>query len=183
MTENTDNTNIEHSRNIELRSEKVRNIIGQIPPKIIRTGITVIFIVVVGILTGTYFFEYEYTIETSATIEQRNDTTFIEIKIPANEINKVKQGHKVILSFDNIQNLYNKRIVTEIQEMPNALQISENKGFFTAKVEIVGKLKTVKTETFEIYEKTEVKAEIITNKISFFDRIIKPFKNIMDANK
>ena len=167
--------------NIELRSEKVRNIIGQIPPRIIRTGITVIFIVILGILTGTYFFEYEYTIKTTATIEQRNDTTFILINIPANERNKVKKGHKVILSFDNIQHLYNRRIETEIQEIPNTIQIAEKKGYFVAQLIIVEKLKTSENEIIEISERTKIKAEIITDKISFFDRIIRPFKNIMNG--
>ncbi len=175
MAKNTDN--------IELRSKKVRNIIGQIPPRIIRTGIAVIFIVILGILTGTYFFEYEYTIETTAIIEQENDTTTINIQIPANEINKVKQGQKIILSFDNIQNLYNKRIEAEIQETPNRLQITNNKGFYIAKIDIEGKLKTSENEIIKISEITKIKAKIITDKISFFERIIRPFKNIMNARE
>ncbi len=173
MTENTDN--------IELRSEKVRNIIGQIPPRIIRNGISVIFIVIAGLLTGSYFFEYNYNIKTIATIKQKNDTIFISIKIPANELNKVKIGHKVILTFDNIQNLYNKRVVTTIQEIPTTIKITDNKGYFIAKIKQKGVLKTTENETIKLSDETEVKAEIITDKISFFDRIIEPFKNIMNA--
>ena len=175
MTENTDN--------IELRSEKVRNIIGQIPPSIIRIGITVIFFVIAGLLTASYFFKYNYTIETTATIYQQNDTTFIQIKIPANEINKVKKGHQVILSFDKIQNLYNNRVITQIQTIPNRLQIIENEGYFIAQIKIPYNLKTPENEIIEIFDKTEVKAEIITDKISFFDRIIEPFKSIMNARE
>lgn len=175
MSENIDN--------IELRSEKVRNIIGQIPPRIIRIGITVIFFVIAGLLTGSYFFKYNYTIDTSATIYQRNDTTFIQITIPANEIDKVKKGHQVILSFDKIQNLYNKRVVTQIQTIPNRLQIKDNEGYFVAQVKILHNFKTPENEIIEIINKTEVKAEIITDKISFLDRIIKPFKNIINARE
>jgi hypothetical protein len=175
MTEQTDN--------IELRSEKVRNIIGQIPPKIIRIGISVIFLIIIGILIGTYFFEYEYTIETTAITEQKNDTTYIQIRIPANEKNKVKKGHRVILNFGNIQNLYNKRIVTEIQELQNTIQIEEKKGYFIAQTKIIGSLKTSENEMIKIFEKVELKAEIITDKISFFERIIRPFKNIMNARE
>ena len=50
---------------IELRSEKVRNIIGKIPPMIIRVGISVIFFIIIGLLAGSYFFKYDYTIEKS----------------------------------------------------------------------------------------------------------------------
>ena len=71
MENNTDN--------IELRSEKVRNIIGQIPPKIIRVGITTIFFIIIGLLIGIYYFEYEYTIKTTALVEQSQDTTKIQI--------------------------------------------------------------------------------------------------------
>jgi len=173
MAKNTDN--------IELRSEKVRNIIGQIPPRIIRIGITVIFIVILGILTGTYFFKYEYTIETNATIEQENDTTFIQVIVPANELNKVKKGHKVILSFGNIQNLYNQRIETEIQKIPNTIQIEKKQGFYLAKILITNNLMTTENETIVLLEKVEVKAKILTDKISFFERIIRPFKNIMNG--
>ncbi len=175
MAENTDN--------IELRSEKVRNIIGQIPPRVIRSGITVIFVVIAGLLAGSYFFKYNYTIETTAMLEQKNDSTYISVKIPANEITKVKSGHKVILTFDNIQNLYNKRVVTEIQTLPTTIHIANNEGYFTAKIKQKGYLKTTENETIKLYDKTEVKAEIITDKISFFNRIVAPIKNIVNARK
>lgn len=167
--------------NIELRSEKVRNIIGQIPPRIIRVGITVIFFIIIGFLIGSYYFKYEYTIKTSATIEQRNDTTFIKIKIPANEKNKVKTGQHVILTFDNIQNLYNQRVETKIQAIPNTIQIENKAGYYIAEIIISKQLKTTENETIKLNEKTEVKAEIITDKISFFERMIRPFKNIMSS--
>lgn len=37
---------------IELRSEKIRHIIGEIPSRIVRYGITIITIVILGLLTG-----------------------------------------------------------------------------------------------------------------------------------
>ena len=40
---------------IELRSEKVRHIIGEIPSRIVRYGITIITIVILGLLIGAYF--------------------------------------------------------------------------------------------------------------------------------
>ena len=40
---------------IELRSEKVRHIIGEIPPRIVRYGITFITFVILGLLIGAYF--------------------------------------------------------------------------------------------------------------------------------
>ena len=40
---------------IELRSEKVRNIIGRIPPLLIRSGITLITLLIAGLATATCF--------------------------------------------------------------------------------------------------------------------------------
>jgi len=165
--------------NIELRSEKVRNIIGQIPPKIIRIGITIIFFIIVGILTGTYFFKYEYTIKTIATIEQQANTVIIKIRIPANEIGKVKQGQKVILNFNNIPNLYNEQIETEIQTIPKKIEISQIKAYYLAVIKLSGKVKTERGKALDILERITINAEIITDKISFFNRMIAPFKTLI----
>jgi hypothetical protein len=40
--------------NIELRSEKVRNIIGQVPPFLIRWGNTIMYVIIL-LLTVVYF--------------------------------------------------------------------------------------------------------------------------------
>lgn len=41
---------------IELRSEKVRNIIGQMPPFLIRWGNTILLIIFILLLAASYFF-------------------------------------------------------------------------------------------------------------------------------
>ena len=43
---------------IELRSEKIRHIIGEIPSRIVRYGITIITIVLLVLLVGAYFIPY-----------------------------------------------------------------------------------------------------------------------------
>lgn len=55
---------------IELRSEKVRHIIGEIPSRIVRYGITIITFVILGLLIGAYFIPYPETI--SANIQMTN---------------------------------------------------------------------------------------------------------------
>ncbi len=168
------------SDNIELRSEKVRNIIGQIPPGIIRRGITVVLFIIIALLTGTYFFKYQYIIKTTAIVMQQKDTTFINVKIPANEIDKVKQGQKVELNFNNIPNIYNERVETEIQTIPDKIEISGKGGYYISKIEIPGKLFNEKGKELDIIEKISANAEIMTGKISFFNRMMKPFKSLVN---
>lgn len=156
--------------NIELRSEKVRNIIGQIPPQIIRIGISVIFFVIAGIITGSYFFEYAYTIKTTAIINQQNNSTIITVKIPANEISNVKKGHQIILNFDNIPNVYNEHLETKMQIIPNKLELSKFGAYYLAEIIINDTLKTQQGKVLVIKNEILVNAEIITEKISFFNR-------------
>ncbi len=169
--------------NIELRSEKTRNIIGQIPPIIIRAGITVIFFIILGLLVGTWFFRYEYTIKATASIEPQNNNLIIYIKIPANEIDKVKTGQKVILDFNNIPNLYNEKIITEIQTIPNKIEISKKGGFYLSKIKIPRNTKTETGKEINIIQQTTINAKIITDKISFFDRITEPFMTLFNWEK
>lgn len=174
---------MKESENIELRSEKVRNIIGQIPPVIIRLGITIIFIIILALLIGSYFFRYQYTIKTTALIKEQGSTYSIEIKIPGNEISKVKTGQPVILDFNNIPNLYNQQLKTSIQAIPNRLEISQNEGYYLLKVKLSGMIKTETGEAIEIIKPTKINAEVITGKISFFDKIIAPFKRLDKLKK
>ncbi|MFV0330719.1 MAG: hypothetical protein ACK5M3_11975 [Dysgonomonas sp.] len=46
------------NKDIELRSEKVRNIVGKVPPLLLRIGIAVISIVIISLLIATYSLPY-----------------------------------------------------------------------------------------------------------------------------
>lgn len=171
---------VKEFENIELRSEKVRNIIGQIPPKIIRYGITLIFVIILVMLTGSYFFEYEYTIKTTATIIQKNNSTKIEIKIPVNEIEKIKIGQKIVLNFDNITNIYNEQVETAIQIIPKKIHIKGNEAFYLAELTITDSLQTKTGKIVLVNGRINANAKIITNKISFFHKITEPFKSVFN---
>jgi len=164
--------------NIELRSEKVRNIIGQIPPRLMRIGISVIFFVFVTVLIGTYFFEYDYTIKTTAVISDQSDSILIQIKIPVNQVGKIKKGQKVILFFDNIPNMYGHQLVTVLPEISKNIHVSAKGGYYLSNF-YVSENETSKTgNNIEIDGTIEVKAEIQAGKIRFFDRILEPIKGI-----
>ena len=77
---------------IELRSEKVRHIIGEIPSGIVRYGITIITIVLLVLLVGAYFIPYPETISTRIEIADRRQGT---VAIPYQYVNTVKKGMNV----------------------------------------------------------------------------------------
>jgi multidrug resistance efflux pump len=59
-------------KDIEIRSEEVQEILGQVPGKIIRWGITVVFSVIIIMLIGSYFFKYPDIINSTIIITTEN---------------------------------------------------------------------------------------------------------------
>ncbi|WP_077196054.1 HlyD family secretion protein [Prevotella ihumii] len=82
---------------IELRSEKVRHIIGEIPSKIVRYGITIITIVILGLLAGAYFIPYPETISAKVQMANANQGT---VSIPYKYVNTIENGMTVNIEFE-----------------------------------------------------------------------------------
>ena len=59
---------VEEHKNIELRSEEVQEVMGQIPSWIIRSGISLLFIIVIALVIGSCFFRYPDVISTQMTL-------------------------------------------------------------------------------------------------------------------
>ena len=74
---------------IELRSEKVRHIIGEIPSRIVRYGITVITFVILGLLIGAYFIPFPETISAKVQITNAHQGA---ITIPYKYVNTIARG-------------------------------------------------------------------------------------------
>jgi hypothetical protein len=165
--------------NVDLRSEKVRVIIGQVPPIILKLGNSILVFVLVCLFLLMNYFKYEYVIKTTAEITNFNESTKISIKIPANDIDKVKPGNKIIIKFDNISNLNNERIITKLDSISKTLILSHQEGYYIADVIINKELITECNLIINVLTSLEVNAEIHTDKISFFDRILKPMRLIL----
>lgn len=63
----------EHGKNlrskaIELRSEEVQEVMSRIPPWILRRGITLLFVIIVLLLSGSWFFKYPDVIQAGITV-------------------------------------------------------------------------------------------------------------------
>ncbi|MDR2919573.1 MAG: HlyD family secretion protein [Tannerella sp.] len=58
-------------KDIELRSEEVQEVMGKIPPWILRQGITILFIIVMVLLIGSFFFKYPDVITADMTLTGR----------------------------------------------------------------------------------------------------------------
>ncbi|MCR5076686.1 MAG: HlyD family secretion protein [Prevotella sp.] len=82
---------------IELRSRKVRHIVGEVPPRIVRYGIIVITLVLAGLLAAVAFIPYPETITAEATALNGGHA---EVHIPYKYVNTVSKGMTVHIEFE-----------------------------------------------------------------------------------
>lgn len=109
---------MEERENIELRSEKVRHLIGEIPPGIVRYGILVITLIVVGLMAGAYFIPYPELVNGRAVAL---DSSHIEVDIPYKYVNVLKNGMKASVEFEGYdaeQYGYIDAIIVRMDETP-----------------------------------------------------------------
>ena len=73
--------NEKESDNIELRSEKVRNVIGKVPPRLVSLGTVVITTIVLALAVAFYKIPYPISIEANGeVINQRTVQVFVPYK-------------------------------------------------------------------------------------------------------
>ena len=89
---------MEDYERIELRSEKIRHIIGAMPPWILRYGIAIVCTVVAILVGTTAFIPYPETIEVEVIIGNTQDNKRIATAfVNYNEISKVSTGMEIFL--------------------------------------------------------------------------------------
>ncbi|MGC9151771.1 MAG: hypothetical protein ACP5F6_08435 [Microbacter sp.] len=97
---------------IELRSEKVRNIIGKVPPRIVRSGLSVLATVFGLLLIGSYFFPYTETIHASAQIIPSDSSHYYAVAdIPIILQARISNGLEVMIEIEG----YNKNSYGQIK--------------------------------------------------------------------
>ncbi|MCD8166904.1 MAG: hypothetical protein LUE93_12795 [Bacteroides sp.] len=62
---------------IEIRSEDVQEVMSQIPPWIVRWGITILFMILLGVLIGSFFFKYPDVIITEMTLSSKDPVAHV----------------------------------------------------------------------------------------------------------
>lgn len=67
----------EQERNYELRSEKVRSIVGQIPPALVRYGTIILFAVLLALFGIAYFVPYKQVYSGTITFYDTPSTAYI----------------------------------------------------------------------------------------------------------
>ena len=118
--------------NIELRSEKVRHIIGQVPPALVRTGTMVITLVVIALAIAFYTIRYPITIEAQGKVT-RSDS--VELLVPYKYLYLFDEPRTARLTLEG-QAEDAAPIVCPITSHNENLLIVDGNHYFTAKTYI-----------------------------------------------
>lgn len=136
---------------IELRSEEVQEVMSEIPPWILRRGITTLFIIVLALLFGSWFFKYpdviraEITVtslEPPASIVARSTGKIDEIFVTNNQRVNIDTPLAVIQNPANSQDMLNLIQKISIWEKEGYSQENANL-FFEEKSLILGNIQAV----------------------------------------
>ena len=95
--------------NIELRSEKVRNIVGKIPPALLRMGISIITLIIIALLIAAYFIPYPEKLSFPVNLQsmsqcdtcKSNENIYGLSYIPFGKFNRLQQGQMVAISLQD----------------------------------------------------------------------------------
>jgi len=90
------------NENLELRSEAVQNIIGYIPHWIIRWGITMIFLIVLVLLVGSWFFKYPDVITSTIIVTTEPPPASIVAKSSGKIANLLVQNNQAVHAGDGL---------------------------------------------------------------------------------
>ena len=152
---------------IELRSEKVRHIIGEIPSRIVRYGITIITFVILGLLIGAYFIPYPETISARIEMTDRRQGT---VDIPYKYVNTVKKGKNVSIELEGYDTeMYGAANGTITATMHTPRQTAAG-SMFTAQVKITDC-------KYKLVSGMKGTASILVSNESVLQRIVKQITN------
>ena len=121
---------------IELRSEKTRKLIGQIPPYLVRCGTLIITVIVLALLAAAYFVPCPQKIEAEAIVTNNDSVSAL---IPFEYVAEIEVGMTAAIEFEGYSAKrfgYTEAVVTEIDK---GIINQDNINFFKVSLNIVSK--------------------------------------------
>ena len=152
---------------IELRSEKVRNIIGIVPPSIVRAGNLSLFLLVIILLAVSSLIRVPVKIHCSAVTQINNDSIVLLINSMDKLLTEPISKGRLVNVYKNDRLLFTGTTIMELTEVSlyndgikTALQLKVNREIYSNNMKYV------------INNKLELNCEILLDDRSVFENII-----------
>ena len=117
---------IPENKLIELRSEEVQEVLGQVPSWILRYGITVLFSIVIVLLAGSWFFKYPDIIEAPVIVTSLNPPVQINARVTGKITGLLIKDRQKVRASDYLAILENPANINDIEELKTQLPVWQN---------------------------------------------------------
>lgn len=170
----------ETNKKLELRSQEVQDVLGKVPPSILRWGITVIALVLIVLLVGAYIFKYPDTLSGQATITTsiaaKGSKPICTMLLPAHGSGKAKVGQRALvrlINFPDHEFGYLEGRVEHISETPDA------DGNYLVQIRLLKGLVTNYGVQLPMNRQMQGSADLIIEDIRLLVRLFPPLKGIL----
>lgn len=164
--------------NIELRSEKVRNIIGLIPPVIFRIGILIISVILVVVFIAALVLKYPESVTTNIVIKESikgQDTIFIaEAQLPYKYLTTVNSTQKVTITIEGYNKDewgYIRGAIDQIIEEP--IIGLDKKNYFAVNIRLIDTGITSLDKKIHLYNNLQGDAVFLISEKTFFNYMLR----------
>ena len=154
--------------NIELRSEKTRQIIGMVPSGIVRYGTLIITIIIAVLLAASYFVPYPENLQADATVEiNTDDEVNVCAYIPYSHINTIHEGMSAEIEFEGYPSADYGYVSATISHIDKNVQNINGQNYFKVY------LNSQSNNTIALFEGMNGTANILISNKSVLQKMFK----------
>ena len=123
--------------NIELRSEKTRQIIGMVPSRIVRYGTLIISAIIIALLIAAYFIPYPDNLQVNAMVVNTEDgEQQIQAYVPYSYVSTIHGGMNANIEFEGYPSADYGFIATTVKHINKDVQNINGQNHFTIYMDI-----------------------------------------------
>ena len=111
---------------IEIRSDEVQEIIHQSPRWMVRSGITLIFGVIVLLLIGSFFFSYPDTIKATVVIATDNPPVYLVARTTARIDTLSVSDEQIVSEGQVVAGLNNSAVFSDVMKVKEMIRLQES---------------------------------------------------------
>ena len=153
--------------NIELRSEKTRQIIGMVPSGIVRYGTLIITIIIAVLLAVSYFVPYPENLQANATVLVDADGKLnVCAYIPYSHINTMHEGMSAEIEFEGYPSADYGYVSATISHINQNVQNINGQNYFKVY------LNSHSNNTITLFEGMNGSANILVSNKSILHKIL-----------
>ncbi len=174
----------EEKNKIEIRSEEVKDILGRPPKWMIRWGITIIFVILVVILAGSWVFKYPDIVTSKILITTQNPPSPVIVKISGKIEHLFVTDNQSVFPGTALAVIENPADYEDIIEVKNFLKIFNNKNIDSFNSKSLNKnLKLGEVQPYYSNFIKSIEDYIHFNKLAYYKKKIGASKNELQKRK